>query len=105
MRTRNGLEIQPIYEDEDGDTFLISSYSHGDNDSYRMIELDGAGKEVFDRKDHMTLHYLSYEVEVVYRHDLRTHKAVPIAVNTDGVWFGEELEDHQLRAARHNGSR
>lgn len=96
--------MEVIWEDQDANSFLVSVYVHSNRDEYLMVELDEDGRTVFDNEVHMALHYLGYESELVYRITL-DGKSELLAVAADGKWFGEDLEDHQKRAARHNGSR
>lgn len=81
-------------------SFYLSKYVHGDHESFYPWELDPEGN-VRNPEVSELLHYLAYEVELVY--EVEGTRAFLRYVGDGGDWLPEKPGDEILQEARARG--
>jgi hypothetical protein len=85
--------------------FII--YVHSNIDSYRMVELQDDGTERFSREVHQGLHYLGYEIGLLYMVDMVTGKSELVGAQEGEAWLtlnGEQPSEETVRRGMENGA-
>lgn len=82
-------------------------YAHSSNDEYRMVELQDDGTERFNHDVHKYLHYLGYEVELLYMVNMVNGKTELVGAKEGEAWLtvdGSQPDPETIRRGVENGA-
>jgi hypothetical protein len=83
------------------------TYVHSTRDEYLVTELQEDGTERFNHDVHETLHYLGYEIELLYMVNMVTGKAELVGAKEGERWLtvdGEQPNEEVVRRGEENGT-